>query len=78
MRWPVSRLESPLVQDVARHGLSCNMAQVKRSDKHLRLNEMYEHWQEKHLHVRYYSLSPKWAICACPSSLRITSWKFGL
>lgn len=63
---PFPRLGSQLVRDAARNGLSCNMAQVRSSDKHLKLNEIYEYWQEKCLCVRYCSLSPVWVTCGSP------------
>lgn len=62
---PVPGLVSRWAQDMAGHGLSCNLAQARSADKHLRLNEIYEHWQEKHLDVRYCSVSPAWAARGC-------------
>lgn len=62
---PVPGLVSRWAQDTAGHGLRCKLAQARSADKNLRLNEIYEHWQEKHLHVRYCSVSPVWAARGC-------------
>lgn len=58
----VPRLGSWVPQD----GLRCNVPGVRSSIKCLRLNEKCEHGQEKHLHVRYCSLSPARATRGCP------------
>lgn len=66
---PVPRLESRLAQDAAKHRFSCNVAQARSSDKHLRLNEIHEHC----LHVKYCSLSPAWVTRGCPSLIEDNS-----
>lgn len=76
---PVPGLESWWAQDVAKHGFSCNIALARSSDKHLRLNEIHEHWQGRCLHVRLHALWAQHGLHAdVPAWLRITVWKSGL